>query len=648
MKSFSQVILEANAPKTRVVLFGRMNPPTQGHEENVLNAHKVAEKHNAELSIVASHSHDDKKNPLSTTQKVKHLKRAFGHLSHTTIGTSSAAEPSILSQAVAAHKAGVKHFIMAGGGDRASGYHKLLKQYNGVSGKPHGYYKFDKISVANTGARREGISGTEMRRHAQMNDYEKFHSNLPSKIRQNAAHAQELFKHVQGGLARKEDFSREDYIQGRELPLGIQVEDVQTGLMGKIVYRGPTYVTVQIDEELSFKRWISDVDAQDLPDLPESPTRTFRTYVAENYPADIKKNLMDSLHLCPGAQKEFSRLLDDSSKDQGVVLEALDATAHYLDIEEFGQQDPDRLDDHAITQFVEHMRHAANLLRALGDLPAHESYMEKHAHTIMNLIHGKDPGPKEESTDMDRFKNFVAEKMDPVEAQSIKMDPHLDEKDLKDIEKHIDQMEWEDVRHILGHGKQKETQGGDATDEDVDLDGDFLDEDLTALQRMNKKFQFMKTKAKREIARKIALKRPSGQKKLKGKAIVHARKLIKAKLLRGRDYAKLSAAEKNRIEAILKKASAAVVRISNRLVPKIRELESQRLKRMHEDWAESGNVEKKAFDTVSSNDTDTSGNAILAHVKSHLAGQPKTTDPTQAPDPAHTVRRMKQFRKMEV
>jgi nicotinamide mononucleotide adenylyltransferase len=625
MKSFSQLVQEANAPKTRVVLFGRMNPPTAGHEENVLNAHKVAEKHNADLSIIASHSHDDKKNPLSTVQKVKHLKRAFGHLSRTTIGTSSTEAPSILHQAVAAHKAGIKHFIMAGGGDRASSYHKLLKQYNGVSGKPHGYYKFDKISVANTGARREGISGTEMRRHAQMNDYERFHHNLPSKIKQNAAHAQELFKHVQGGLSKNEELSRENYIQGLELPLGTVVEDTQTGLSGQIVYRGPTYVTVQIDEDLSFKRWISDVEAQHLPELPAQPTRTFKTYVAEGYPADIRKYLLDSLSYCPLAQKEFGRLLDDVTKDQSVVLEALDATAHYLDIERLGEQDPDRLDDHAVTQFVDHIRHAASMLRAIGDLPAHESYMEKHTHNLMNLMHGKDTSPKEESVDMDRFKNYIAEKMNAAEKQSIDMDPHLTDKDLRDIEKHIDQMEWEDVRHILSQGKQKEQEA----EEEFEASGDLLDEDLTALQRMNKKFAFMKTKAKREIARKIALKRPSGQKKLKSKAIVHARKLIKAKLLRGRDYSKLSAAEKNRIEAILKKASQAVVRISNRLVPKIRELESRRLKSMHEQ-----NV--------------ASSNATLAHTIAHLAGLPKTTDPTQLPDPAQHVKRMKQFRKMEV
>jgi nicotinamide mononucleotide adenylyltransferase len=631
MKSFSQVVKEASAPKARVVLFGRMNPPTSGHEENVLAAHKVAQKHNAELHVVASHSQDAKKNPLTPAQKSTHLNRAFGHLSNTSISTSSAESPSILNQAAAAHKAGVRHFIMAGGGDRASSYHKLLKQYNGVQGKPHGFYKFDKISVANTGARKEGVSGTDMRKHAAAGDYAKFSQNLPSRIQSNPAHAKELFGHVQNILHKKEDIDRENYVQGLELPLGSLAEDIHSGLIGKVVYRGPTYVTLQMDEDLSFKRWIKDVEAVNPADLPEIPTYTFKGYVKESlYPADVKAGFIQSLHLCPGAQKEFNRLLDDSRVDQSIVLTALDSTAHYLAIEELAQQDPDRLDDHAVTQFVAHMRQAANMLRSIKELPRHEPYMEKHAHAIMNMLHGNDPGTKEESTDMDRFKNYLQE-MEKTEKANIESDPHLSDKDLADIEKHIDQMEWEDVRHILHDDKQKETQAGDATDEELEADGDLLDEDLSALQRINKRFAFMKTKAKRQIARRIALKRPSNQKKLKKKAVVHARKLIKAKILRGRDYSKLSAAEKNRIENVLKRASMAVVRISNRLIPKIREVEMKRLK-MQEQAAEYP--------------TD----VLVKHNTQMLAGQNPSIEavPDSAKTPDKQVKKMKQFRKLEV
>ena len=631
MKSFSQVIKEASAPKSRVVLFGRMNPPTAGHEENVLAAHKVAQKNNAELHVVASHSQDAKKNPLSPAQKMTHLNRAFGHLPNTSLSTSSSESPSILHQAAAAHKAGIRHFIMAGGGDRASSYHKLLKQYNGVQGKPHGFYKFDKISVANTGARKEGVSGTDMRRHAAAGDYAKFSQHLPSRIQSNPAHAKELFGHVQNVLHQKETIDRENYVQGLELPLGSLAEDIHSGLIGKVVYRGPTYVTLQLDEDISFKRWIKDVEAVDPADLPAIPTFTFKGYVKESlYPDDIKAGFMQSLHLCPGAQKEFGRLLDDNTVDQSIVLTALDSTAHYLAIEELAQQDADRLDDHAITQFVAHMRQAASMLRSIKELPRHEAYMETHAHAIMNMIHGNNPGPKEESTDMDGFKNYLQE-MDKTEKANIESDPHLSDKDLKEIEKHIDQMEWEDVRHILGQGKQKETQGGDATDEEFETDGDLLDEDLSALQRINKRFAFMKTKAKRQIARRVAMKRPSNQKKLKKKAVVHARKLIKAKLLRGRDYSKLSIAEKNRIENVLKRASLAVVRISNRLVPKIRQLEMARLK------------EEAPVDQYPSDE-------LVRRNKTMLAGQNPSIEPVldAAKKPDNHLKKIKQFRKLEL
>lgn len=454
MKSFSQVIKEASAPKTRVVLFGRMNPPTAGHEENVLTAHKVAQKHNAELHVVASHSQDNKKNPLSPAQKMTHLNRAFGNLSNTKISTSSADSPSILHQATAAHNAGIRHFIMAGGGDRASSYHKLLKQYNGVAGKPHGFYKFDKISVANTGARKPGVSGTDMRKHAGTGNFAKFSQNLPSRIQSNPAHAKELFGHVQKVLHQKEDTDRENYVQGLELPLGSQAQDLHTGLWGKVVYRGPTYVTLQLDEDVSFKRWIKDVEALHSITLPEILTYTFRGYIEEN--------------------------------------------------------------------------------------------------------------------NMNNFKDYISEKDKDKKPQvESDADLQLSDTDLKEIETQIDHMKWEDIQDDLEEGSPLEAQ--------VELD-----EDLTQLQRIQKKFVFMKSRAKRQVARRIAMRRPSNQGKLKKKAVVHARKLIKSKILRGRDYRKLSAAEKNRIENQLKRMGPAVARISNRLMPVIRTLEHARMKRMNE------------------------------------------------------------------
>lgn len=191
---------------TIVVLNGRMNPVTKGHEENVNGMHNIAKQHNADHLLIATHSHDVKtvgsenKNPLSPEQKLKHLKRAFPD---TNITTTTKESPSIFHQLSKLHSQGYRNIILAAGGDRTEDYEKV-KKYNGVEGK-HGYYKFDSIGVQSTGERKKGISGTDMRKYAEGGDYDKFKSNLPSKIAVNDQHAQDLFHDARKGMHLNED-----------------------------------------------------------------------------------------------------------------------------------------------------------------------------------------------------------------------------------------------------------------------------------------------------------------------------------------------------------------------------------------------------------------------------------------------------------
>ena len=82
MKRFLELTEETN--KKLVMLFGRMNPPTKGHEENVEGAKALANKQGADHLVIASHSVDAKKNPLTPDVKLKHLKRAFPNTNITT------------------------------------------------------------------------------------------------------------------------------------------------------------------------------------------------------------------------------------------------------------------------------------------------------------------------------------------------------------------------------------------------------------------------------------------------------------------------------------------------------------------------------------------------------------------------------------
>jgi hypothetical protein len=534
MKSFKGVVAEAAKPKSRVILFGRMNPITSGHEENVEAAHKIAQKHGADLHVIASHSQDAKKNPLTAEHKLRHLKRAFGHLSNTEVKTSSKEAPTILHHAAQAHAAGVKHLIIAGGGDRAASYHKLLHDYNGVKGKAHGHYKFDKISIENTGERKAGVSGTDMRKHASSGNYDKFKAGLPSKIRSNNKHSQELYQHVRSGMGVHEDFVREDYVAGRVLKIGESVMDTHTGMTGTIVYRGPTYVTVQLDENISVKRWLGEVDA-----LTESEQHA---------------------------------------------------------------------DAPMITGFKDYQWHPEGVVEP--------QYMVKEQ---AKITEGQDPD-------------------DNV---------YMDDEYLQNIEKSIDTLEWSDIEHLYDDQELEE--------DNQEYDADLLPEDLTVAQRMKKKVDFMKTRARRQIARRVALHRASTPAKLKKRAIVHAKSMLARKIYRGRNRSELSVGEKNRLEGILKKNKAAVVRISNRLLPKLRELENKRLSRLREEAGREPNQatdliydgEEHSADTVARNDTNTTGNGTLTHVKTHLAGN------TAAPrlgdvKPREHIKRLRHFRNLEV
>ena len=198
MLKFSRFLKEKTGSKTLVMHYGRMNPVTQGHEENVRNTVAMAHKLNADHLIVASHSQDKDKNPLSPAQKIKHLTRAFPNVN---VQVASKEKPTIMHHAEAAHKAGYDHLVVTAGADRIPEYTKLLNRYNGQadrSGKV--LYNFKSIKVVSTGERREGISGSDMRRHAREGNFKDFQKNLPSNIRSNDSHSQEIYNDTRKGM----------------------------------------------------------------------------------------------------------------------------------------------------------------------------------------------------------------------------------------------------------------------------------------------------------------------------------------------------------------------------------------------------------------------------------------------------------------
>jgi len=195
--------------KHAVMAFGRLNPPTIGHEKLVQKVQDVAKEVKGSAHLVVSHSQDPKKNPLSAEQKLKHAKRAFPGVN---VSASDKESPNFLAQAAKLHKQGVTHLHMVGGSDRVDEYHKLLHKYNGVHG-PHGHYDFKQIKVHSAGERDpdaegvEGMSASKMREHAQKGNFKEFRKGVPSKMTDE--HAKELYHHVRTGMGVHEDLDVE-------------------------------------------------------------------------------------------------------------------------------------------------------------------------------------------------------------------------------------------------------------------------------------------------------------------------------------------------------------------------------------------------------------------------------------------------------
>ena len=200
---FREYIQEA-PERHAVMAFGRLQPPTTGHEALVNKVKSVAKQHNASHHVVLSHSNDPKQNPLSAKQKVKHARRFFPN---TNITTSSSSHPNFLKQAEKLHKSGVTHLHMVAGSDRTGEYHKLLNKYNGTH--KGALFNFKGIRVHSAGQRDpdapgiSGMSGSKLRSHAAKGNFNEFKKGVPRHVPEH--HAKELFHDLRKGMNIKED-----------------------------------------------------------------------------------------------------------------------------------------------------------------------------------------------------------------------------------------------------------------------------------------------------------------------------------------------------------------------------------------------------------------------------------------------------------
>jgi hypothetical protein len=144
-----------------------------------------------------------------------------------------------------------------------------------------------------------------------------------------------------------------------------------------------------------------------------------------------------------------------------------------------------------------------------------------------------------------------------------------------ELEKDVDNLGWEDIVDLY---EPEEIEYEDEDEGEEECGCDEMSEAITPAGRLKKKFNAMRTKSRRMMARNIAIKRVSTPEKIKSRSVRAARRMVYKRLLRNRDISTVSAAEKTRLEAQVKRMAPMVARLSVRVMPQVRKLEQSRIK----------------------------------------------------------------------
>ena len=168
------------------------------------------------------------------------------------------------------------------------------------------------------------------------------------------------------------------------------------------------------------------------------------------------------------------------------------------------------------------------------------------------------------------MKTQIMSLFDLHEELEARQDDEMSEEDINAIIKSISD---EDILDTYDDEELKVVD--DETGETIEESSELL-EILSRAERMKARVRFAKTKVKREIKAKIALRRRSNNKTFANRARRAAIKAMKLKIAK-KPLSQMSVAEKERVERLVARRKKAIDRIALKLTPRVKQIERDRL-----------------------------------------------------------------------
>jgi hypothetical protein len=259
--------IELTEAKGQIVFtFGRFNPPTTGHEKLIA---KVSQQSGSNpYRIYPSFSQNPKKDPLPHALKVGYMRKMFSKHARNIVADKDA--KTAINVAVKLYDEGFTDLVMVVGSDRVKEFSSLLKTYNGVEGKRHGFYKFKTIDVVSAGERDpdaegvEGMSASKMRAAAVEGDFDSFQQGVPKGFKDTKKLYNDVRKHMgireERHMGEMDEYEaiRDAYLTGRIWNVGDIVE--AKGVSGKVIRKGTNYIAFHDEDGKVHKAWLHEIE----------------------------------------------------------------------------------------------------------------------------------------------------------------------------------------------------------------------------------------------------------------------------------------------------------------------------------------------------------------------------------------------------
>ena len=258
-----------------VIVFGRFNPPTIGHKRLIDASAREAKRAGYDLKIFPSRTQDKKKNPLDPGMKINYMKQMFPDYEENIQNDAEA--NTIFDVLTNSYGEGYKNATIMVGQDRLSEFQGLAQKYNGSD-----LYNFDNIMVMSGGTRDPdsddvtGMSASKMRNFVTQGNFQSFAQGIPDTLK--PMQKRELFNMVGKAMGvkqkdtQKEEIElweiapkldseklRENYLDNKIFNIGDVVENLNTGLVGRITRRGSNHLICVTENGIMFKAWLKDL-----------------------------------------------------------------------------------------------------------------------------------------------------------------------------------------------------------------------------------------------------------------------------------------------------------------------------------------------------------------------------------------------------